>query len=60
MAQQYSTWQEFLLALQSGDLTKDQFKNRRQRARKANNVKLCLAMARAFELYQLETLYKKD
>ena len=60
MAQEYTTWQEFLTALLDNSLTKDQFKNRRQRARLAGKTKLCLAMARAFELYQLQTLYKKD
>ena len=59
MMQEKQTWQYYLKALQDGSISKDQFKNRRLRARQGNKTKLCLTMAKAFELYQLETIYKK-
>lgn len=60
MSQNLTTWQELLLALLEGSLTIEQFTTRRYRARKANKRTLCLAMAKAYELYTLEQLHNKD
>lgn len=56
---EYNTWQEFLEGLLNGNLSLNQFKNRRHRARQACKRKQVLAMAKAWELYLLETTYNK-
>ena len=59
MTQDLTTWQSILSALLGGDLTIEQFTTRRYRARKANKRTLCLAMAKAYELYTLEQIHKE-
>ena len=53
-------WRSILEGLETGSLSIEQFTTRRYRARKANKVQLCLAMARAYELYTLNKLHKED